>query len=91
MLAGSARAEQAITGVAKSWQDIAVFIEFAVERGTNDRHIRVCGMHSRYADRRRNDAEKTDALRAGALERINRGHGATAGREHRIEQQKVSL
>lgn|GEM_PF-4857766 len=85
MLAGSARAEQAITGVAKSWQDIAVLIELTVERGANDRYIRVCGVDSRYADRRRNDAEKTDALRPSALERINRGHSATAGREHRIE------
>ena len=68
MSGGSARAEQAITGVAKSWQDIAVFIELTVERGANDRHIRVCGVDSRYADGRRNDAEKADALRTGAFE-----------------------
>ena len=85
MADGSARAEQAVTGVAKSWQDIAVLIEFTVERGANNRHIRVCVVHSRYADWSGNDAEKTDALCTRAFEGINCRHGAAAGREHWIE------
>lgn len=45
-----------------------MFIELTIERGANDRHIRVCIVHSCYADWCGDDAEKTNALRAGAFE-----------------------
>jgi hypothetical protein len=83
--------EQAITGVAESGKDVSVLVELAVERCANDRYVGMCVMHALHADGRGDETEETNALCAGAFERVDRGDRAAAGGEHRIEQQELTL
>ncbi len=61
-------AEQAIAGITEAGQDVAVLIEFAVEAGGEDVDIGMFARQSCDAFRCRDEAQKTNALCAGALE-----------------------
>ena len=91
MLGASARAEQSIAGVAESGEDVAVLVELAVECGSKDRHVGVSFAKARDAFRRGDKTEELDPLCTGALERRDRARGASAGREHWIEQEEIAL
>ena len=61
-------AEEAIAGITEAGQDVAVLIEFAVEAGGEDVDIGMFARQSCDAFRCRDEAQKTNALCAGALE-----------------------
>ena len=61
-------AEQAIARITETGQDVAVLIEFAVEAGGEDVDIGMFARQSCDAFRCRDEAQKTNALCAGALE-----------------------
>ena len=64
----SARAEEAVACVAEPGQDVAVRVEFAIERRAVDGDIGVRVVDARDTFGGRDQAQKADARGAGALE-----------------------
>jgi hypothetical protein len=91
MCVRSPSSEEAIAGVAESGKDVAVLVEFAIERGADDRNIGMRVVHALDSGRRGDETEKSNTLGTGALQRVDCGDGTSAGREHRIEQQELAL
>jgi hypothetical protein len=60
-------AEQSITRVAKSWEDVSLRVELAVERRAVDRNVRVARRQPTNSLRCRDQAEETDPRSAGLL------------------------
>src|SRR6185312_7143066 len=87
----SARAEETVAGVAEAGEDISLVVELAIERGTEDRDIRVRAVHSLHTGGRGDETEEANPRCAGALERVDGSNGASARREHRIEQEEIAL
>src|ERR1019366_2027497 len=73
----TARNVQALAGVAESRQDVAAFIQFAIECGAQYRNVGMRVAHARDAKWRRDQAKKTDANCARLLEQIGRAHVCT--------------
>ena len=86
-----ARSEQTIAGIAQTWQDVAVRVQLAVESGADNRYVGVCLVYPRHARWGRYQAEKTDALCTGALERGDGSDRAPARGEHRIEEEELTF
>jgi hypothetical protein len=63
----STRSEQSISGVAKSWENVTVRIQLAIERSGDHGHIRMFTMKSTKSFRRCHEAEESNACRTGAL------------------------
>ncbi len=86
-----ARAEQPVSCVTEPRKDIPLRVELSVEGSAVDRDVGMGGSQAPYSLRCSNEAQKPDTGGAGSLEGIDRGYGASPGREHGIEDKKVSF
>ena len=68
MATRSLRAEQAVAGVAEAGHDVALLVEALVDRGGEDRHVRVDAVQLRDALGRGEQADELDLLGAALLE-----------------------
>src|SRR4051794_38538919 len=89
--ASSTSSEQPITGIAETGQDVALAVELPVESSAVDLDVRVRRAQVSDSLRRRDEAEKTNARRASALQRCDGGGGTAASSQHRIEQEEIAL
>lgn len=80
------RTEEAIPGIAETWSDEFVHVEFAIERGDVQGNVRVLLKHPLHTLWCGNDPNEFDLTGAARFEFAGRGRGRTGGGEHRIEQ-----
>jgi YVTN family beta-propeller protein len=85
------RAVQAIAEVAKPGDDELVRVEFLVDHGGVDHDVRMMALHQRHAVGRGDDADHPDRAGTGGLEQIDRGGGAPASGQHRVDHQHVAV
>ena len=69
------RAVDAVAGVAQAGQDIAVIVEFAVDRGGIDGHVRMGRGKHHDAFRGGQQADEFDVECTGVLDLADRGDG----------------
>ena len=91
MCVQSTRAEQPITSVAESRQDVSVCVELAVECCRNDTDVGMLVGEVAKSFGRGDEAEETNACRARSLQRSYGRSGASTGSEHGIEKQKLTF
>src|SRR5262245_2450386 len=84
-----ARAEETISRVAETREDVTVVVELAVERCGVDGDVGMRLQHAADALGGCDEAEEADTTGAGPTERARRGDGGAAGREHRVEDEEV--
>ena len=87
----SAGAEQSITGISKSGQDVSRRVEFTIECRGNDGNIGMCLAQSTHSLGGGDETEEANACRARNLESRDRCDGTSAGGQHRIEYEELSL
>ena len=87
----SARSEQPVAGVTKSWKNVAVCVQLTVECCRDDTNIRMFGSEVAQTFRRRNETEKTNACCTRALQRRNSRGGAPTSGEHGIKDEEIAL
>src|SRR5687768_18186702 len=84
-------AEDAVARVAQPGADVAVAVELAVERGGDDRDLRMGLAQGRDALRRGHEADHVDAPRARALEARDGLRRAAACGQHRVDDEDLGL
>lgn len=84
-------AEQSVSSVAEARQDVAERVQFSIERRAKHLHIRMCFGETAYTFWCGDETEHTDTLSARPLERCDGGCRASAGCEHRVEEEKISF
>src|SRR5688572_10140876 len=87
----SAGAEQAISRISETREDISLLVELAVESRAIDLYIGVSIGEAAHSLRRGHVAENPDPGSARPLEGADSGCRAPAGSEHRVEHEKVPL
>jgi hypothetical protein len=84
-------AEDAVACVAQAGQDIAVLVELAVDRRGVHRHVGMRIVERADALGARHQADEPDRARARLLQPVDGGDRRVAGREHRVEHDRVAL
>ncbi len=77
--------EHAVAGIAEAGADVAALVEFAVERGDVDVHIRVGRGEAQHAIGRGDQADVADPVGPDLLHQVHRADCRAAGRQHRVD------
>src|SRR5437879_2356598 len=80
-----------IPRITKSGKDIAFAVELTIDRGGEDRDFRMLAMNRRDAFGRGHEAHELHALHARFFQEGDRCRSASAGGEHRVDQQHFAL
>ena len=83
----NSRAEDTIAGVTESWEDVAFFVELAVDGGAVERDVGVLAVEVGDAFRGGDEADELHAFDAGFFEEGNRRGPASAGGEHGVDEE----
>ena len=79
------RAEDAVAGVAETWDDVVVLIEMVVHCGRVDRHEGMGGLKAVDAFGAGDHADHHDLAEALFVEQVNGGDRRTGRGEHRVD------
>src|ERR1035437_89056 len=80
------RPKQPVARVAEAGQDVADFVQLPVNRRGENRQGGITFADAGNAFRRGNQTDEADSFGTLLLEKIQCGHGAAAGREHRVNE-----
>ena len=85
------RAEDTVAGDAETGDDVAVLVELLIEAAAVELNVGMRVHQALDADGGGDDGHELDVLAAALLDEVDRGAGASARREHRIEQDDEAL
>src|SRR5207342_1589441 len=91
MATWSLRPVEPVARVAEAGDDVAPLVQAAVDGCGHDAHLGVFALKVRDPFGGGDEADERDRPRAGLLHRGDRGRARAAGREHRVEHDRVAL